>query len=912
MKHLTQILLFSLFASFTFAQAPTLINYQGIARNSQFEPLTDQTIGLELKLIDITTGSEAYVEEHKSITNQGGLFNLQIGSGSNKVGNLANVDWANTTYNLEVSMDQTGGNNYMLIGSSSLISVPYALHASTVEYNDDADANPKNELQTLSRSGNTITLSNGGGEVIDEVNDNDSDPNNEIQNISFDVASNTLFLSNGGSVSLETLDNDSGGSNSGTDDQQISLSGNILSIEDGNSVDLTVIQDGVNDADSNPTNEIQTLTKNGLQINLTNGGTVTDEVNDADADPLNEIQTIIKNGDVVTLSNGGGSFTDLINDADADASNEIQSLSLNGKILSLSQSNNVDLSAIGGGGNSPWIPGSANSIQYTAGDVLTNTQLVDGFIKVGDLSSDHIQLDGGGMFIDNVSQTNCISQITGGSLFFSDPLFTKTGSLDKDSVTLFTKGVGLLTDEYGSLKSYGLKFSSLFDKGNLDSRGLLFDDGSQNVYFSQYGLYNEKVLSPSDRYISYSLQSDSLNMYNSAKWETVKLGSNTESNGGELKLSLNGFSIINAYSDANANGIVKINYLNKLGVFMGSFEEGGLINTQGKNGSQNTYIGNASIHPNDNYGGIGVMDNVGLLKAGVEVDVNGNGYVYSKGSINVISETKNLLGRFDYSGVDLFDDAGNFVSSLTKDILNPSTGLLYLNGQNNLNNVYAGANYKYAGDVNRGFIGVSGDQGDFKTELFVDIDNKGHIQTDFINIGGSPLIPTSFPLRVQSTNSFGIALQNSDMSQTWEQFINSTSDLILFSNNTLVGAFNPVTGAYTQLSDKRAKQNIKPLSNILPQIKNLRPTSYEYIANNDMKEISLGFIAQEVQKLFPMLVNEVTNKDGSKLLTLDYSGFSVLAIQGLNEQQATIEKQQQQIDSLLERMQKVENMVAKK
>jgi hypothetical protein len=122
------------------------------------------------------------------------------------------------------------------------------------------------------------------------------------------------------------------------------------------------------------------------------------------------------------------------------------------------------------------------------------------------------------------------------------------------------------------------------------------------------------------------------------------------------------------------------------------------------------------------------------------------------------------------------------------------------------------------------------------------------------------------------------------LSQTWEQFVNVNGGLSLYSNNSFVGVFDPVTGAYTQLSDRRAKQNIQPLSNLLSQVRLLKPTSYEYIDNNDTGKKSLGFIAQEVQEVFPMLVNQTTNKDGSEILSIDYSGFSVLAIQGLNEQ----------------------------
>ncbi|MDM9632853.1 hypothetical protein, partial [Robiginitalea aurantiaca] len=46
---------------------------------------------------------------------------------------------------------------------------------------DDADADPTNELQTLSQSGTDVTLSDGGGTI--SVADNDNDSSNEIQDL---------------------------------------------------------------------------------------------------------------------------------------------------------------------------------------------------------------------------------------------------------------------------------------------------------------------------------------------------------------------------------------------------------------------------------------------------------------------------------------------------------------------------------------------------------------------------------------------------------------------------------------------------------------------------------------------------------------------------------------------------------
>lgn len=60
----------------------------------------------------------------------------------------------------------------------------------------DSDGSSSNELQTISKSGSTVTLSDGGGSFTDEVNDSDFDPLNEIQTLS--KTGNSIILTNGG------------------------------------------------------------------------------------------------------------------------------------------------------------------------------------------------------------------------------------------------------------------------------------------------------------------------------------------------------------------------------------------------------------------------------------------------------------------------------------------------------------------------------------------------------------------------------------------------------------------------------------------------------------------------------------------------------------------------------------------
>lgn len=132
MKKLILITAIALLTGFGFAQAPQMINYQGIARNTSGTALVNQAIGLQLTIRQTTNnGAIVYQETQSDTTNQFGLFNIQIGNGTVVQGAMASIAWGSDLYYIEVEMDETGGTNYQLMGVSQLISVPYALYAET-------------------------------------------------------------------------------------------------------------------------------------------------------------------------------------------------------------------------------------------------------------------------------------------------------------------------------------------------------------------------------------------------------------------------------------------------------------------------------------------------------------------------------------------------------------------------------------------------------------------------------------------------------------------------------------------------------------------------------------------------------------------------------------------------------------
>jgi hypothetical protein len=125
-------LLFIGFAGF--AQAPNLLNYQGVARNAVGNPLPNQTINLRLSVRNLSaTGAVVYSETRPITTSLGGLFSVQIGSAgaSSTTGTIGGAGWFSGDKYLQVEIDPASNNNFLHMGTVQLVSVPYAFSAGT-------------------------------------------------------------------------------------------------------------------------------------------------------------------------------------------------------------------------------------------------------------------------------------------------------------------------------------------------------------------------------------------------------------------------------------------------------------------------------------------------------------------------------------------------------------------------------------------------------------------------------------------------------------------------------------------------------------------------------------------------------------------------------------------------------------
>ncbi len=150
------------------AQAPQGFTYQGVATDNNGFELQNQTISIQASILSSSaTGTAVWQETHTTSTDTFGLFNVTIGEGtstnSGSSATFQEIDWGAASHFMKVEIDVNGGSNYVHVGTSQMMSVPYALYAENINMDSVSDylTNDSSFMANVGYSSNYNSTNNG-------------------------------------------------------------------------------------------------------------------------------------------------------------------------------------------------------------------------------------------------------------------------------------------------------------------------------------------------------------------------------------------------------------------------------------------------------------------------------------------------------------------------------------------------------------------------------------------------------------------------------------------------------------------------------------------------------------------------------------------------------------------------------
>jgi hypothetical protein len=113
-----------------FAQAPQGFNYQATVRNSSGALIANQNVYFKFNvMLNSATSVPVFTETHYVPTDDLGQVNLVIGTGTATIGTFSTINWGTGNYYLGIELNT--GSGYVAMGTTQLLSVPYALYANS-------------------------------------------------------------------------------------------------------------------------------------------------------------------------------------------------------------------------------------------------------------------------------------------------------------------------------------------------------------------------------------------------------------------------------------------------------------------------------------------------------------------------------------------------------------------------------------------------------------------------------------------------------------------------------------------------------------------------------------------------------------------------------------------------------------
>ena len=138
------------------------------------------------------------------------------------------------------------------------------------------------------------------------------------------------------------------------------------------------------------------------------------------------------------------------------------------------------------------------------------------------------------------------------------------------------------------------------------------------------------------------------------------------------------------------------------------------------------------------------------------------------------------------------------------------------------------------------------------------------------------------------------------------QTVNNPTYAVELPNSAIIGTGSGRAYAWTTYSDNRIKSDVKEINYGIDAVLKLKPVSY--LQHNSTAEngkividnagvYNIGFIAQDIYKIIPEIVNKPENEENT-LWSMSYEKLTPVLVKAIQEQQAIIESQKSTIGKL--------------
>jgi len=268
----------------------------------------------------------------------------------------------------------------------------------------------------------------------------------------------------------------------------------------------------------------------------------------------------------------------------------------------------------------------------------------------------------------------------------------------------------------------------------------------------------------------------------------------------------------------------------------------------------------------------------------------------------------NVFAPFDSTTAKLVVGGNGTISSLgamvcVKSPISAGASLNYaLNINDSLTNVAGGQNLigwshnqeDYSAANVRASIGATIDGGGAGSLVFRTGGYSSTAERMRIDSSGNLLMGTT-------SGSARFRINKSSLDGVWmmQGFTDGTEQLRIDNSGSILNAL----GSYGAFSDLKLKENIVDATPKLEKLNKIRVVNYNLIGH---KEKLLGVVAQELEQIFPSMIDEVADRDdegndlGTTTKSVKYSVFVPMLIKAIQEQQALITQLQAEVDALKE------------